>query len=745
MAIFRGPGGSGDATTDSTTQALAATQAAADALASKNAAAASAISASDSATSATNSATTATTQAGIATTKAGEAAASASTASTQASNASASASTATTQASNASTSASNAAASAASASTNVDNAFNAITATATTLSPGASATSSFNTSTKVLTLGVPTGATGSQGVAGATGATGATGPAGATGPGVVVGGTTNQVLAKASATNYDTTWKDVTGTGSVVLNSNPTFATDVTVNGLTVGKGIGTNTYNVAFGSNSLSANTTGINNTALGSESLVLNTSGNINTAVGAASLYSNTTGNYNLALGADTLSSNTTGHSNTATGTQSLVFNETGSFNTALGHFSLYENTASNNTAVGYSALRNNTTATNNTALGNLALTLNTTGDDNTAIGNNALRYNNSSTKNVAVGSNAVSSSYITSGNINNVGIGYSALSSIGSNVATLTNLVGGSGYEDAYDGSTVSLVYQSGTPMIAGGTFPTVSINISGGVITNATLSTNGFGFVDTTTVFTVDNASLGGVGSGFSIQIASLASANNNTALGYNAGNTNLVGSNNVYIGSGAVGTGTNQVVIGAGANAGTQDNSVQIGNTSITQTNITGLRATGAINIVGSSSETSPFNFGTSQRTNEIIIGGNAISSATSGAITLGRSTGNQTVNIANGASASGRTKTVNIGTNGASGSTTVINIGTAYTTSNPTITTLNGLIKQQTYTVVNLPAGTSGSRAFVTNALAPSFGAAVVGGGAVGVPVYHDGTSWKVG
>ena len=529
---------------------------------------------------------------------------------------------------------------------------------------------------------------------------------------------------------------------TAVTNPNPT---DITVNGLTVGKGIGTNTYNVAFGSNVLSANTTGINNTGIGSDALVLNTTGNVNTAIGTGALYSNTTGNYNLALGSDTLASNTTGASNTATGTQSLVFNETGSFNTALGHFSLYENTASNNTAVGYSALRANTIATNNTALGNLALTLNTTGDDNTAVGNNALRYNKSSTKNVAVGSNAVSSPYITSENINNVGIGYSALSSIGSNVATLINLVGGSGYDDAYDGSTVSLVYQSGTPMVAGGTFPTVSINISGGVITNATLSTNGFGFLDTTTVFTINNAGIGGIGSGFSIQIGSLNSANNNTALGYNAGNTNLIGSNSVYIGSGAVGTGTNQIVIGANVNGGSTNNTVTIGDANIVTTNIRGISAIGAINISGSSTETNPFNFGTLQRTNEIIIGGNAISAATSGAITLGRSTGSQTVNIANGASASGRTKTVNIGTSGASGSTTVINIGTAYTSSTPTITTLNGLIKQQTYTVANLPTGTSGSRSFVTNALAPSFGAAVVGGGAVGVPVYHDGTSWKVG
>lgn len=52
------------------------------------------------------------------------------------------------------------------------------------------------------------------------------------------------------------------------------------------------------------------------------------------------------------------------------------------------------------------------------------------------------------------------------------------------------------------------------------------------------------------------------------------------------------------------------------------------------------------------------------------------------------------------------------------------------------------------YTVATLPsAATSGkgARSFVTDALAPTFGATVVTGGAIAVPVYSDGTNWKVG
>jgi hypothetical protein len=52
------------------------------------------------------------------------------------------------------------------------------------------------------------------------------------------------------------------------------------------------------------------------------------------------------------------------------------------------------------------------------------------------------------------------------------------------------------------------------------------------------------------------------------------------------------------------------------------------------------------------------------------------------------------------------------------------------------------------YTVATLPsAATSGvgARSFVTNALTPVFGSAVVGGGAVATPVYSNGTNWIVG
>jgi hypothetical protein len=50
--------------------------------------------------------------------------------------------------------------------------------------------------------------------------------------------------------------------------------------------------------------------------------------------------------------------------------------------------------------------------------------------------------------------------------------------------------------------------------------------------------------------------------------------------------------------------------------------------------------------------------------------------------------------------------------------------------------------------VADLPSASVagiGSRAFVTNSSVSTFGSTVAGGGSTKVPVYSDGTNWKVG
>ena len=69
-----------------------------------------------------------------------------------------------------------------------------VTATATTLATGEPATASFDVDTKVLTVGVPVGATGADGDAGL---------------GLPIGGLTGQVLTKSSATDYHTGWANL--------------------------------------------------------------------------------------------------------------------------------------------------------------------------------------------------------------------------------------------------------------------------------------------------------------------------------------------------------------------------------------------------------------------------------------------------------------------------------------------------------------------------------------------------------
>ena len=53
-----------------------------------------------------------------------------------------------------------------------------------------------------------------------------------------------------------------------------------------------------------------------------------------------------------------------------------------------------------------------------------------------------------------------------------------------------------------------------------------------------------------------------------------------------------------------------------------------------------------------------------------------------------------------------------------------------------------GVIKTSGYTVTTLPAGAVGQRAYVTDALAPTYLGALVAGGAVIAPVFHNGTAW---
>ena len=182
-----------------------------------------------------------------------------------------------------------------------------------------------------------------------------------------------------------------TFSGTTIFNSN------ITVSGLTIGLGGGTDNTNAAFGNGALTSNTVGLNNTAIGNAALTLNT------------------GSYNTAIGSQVLPINTTGTNNTAMGYGALYNNVSGSSNSAIGDGALFYNTGSNNIAVGSGANDKNTTGNDNTAIGFNALQPNTTGSKNTAIGSGSRVATAALTNATAIGfgANVAASNTIQLGN--------------------------------------------------------------------------------------------------------------------------------------------------------------------------------------------------------------------------------------------------------------------------------------------------------------------------------------------
>jgi hypothetical protein len=409
------------------------------------------------------------------------------------------------------------------------------------------------------------GADGANGLPGTTSATGltgilpvvngGTGAATLTANGVLLGNGTSALQAVAPGATGNvlvsdgTTWTSAAGGGgggggfvdlttAQSIAGAKTFSADLTVNSLTLGMGGGSIASNTATGFNALTANTGGNENTANGFNALTANTTGSYNTASGSFALTANTTGYDNTATGAWALIENTSGGNNTETGSEALRENTEGSGNTATGYTALKENTTGDdNTATGYAALRENTTGGANTATGYVALIANTTGDDNTATGYAALSENTEGDDNTATGYAALKEN--TTGD-DNTAIGSAALES---------NTTGD------YNTATGS-----------------------------AALGSNTTG--DENTAIGYDALGSNTTGSG-------------NTAFGQNAGYSNTSGDDNTFIGNGANFDDddsdpiNNSTAIGAGALVGA-DNTIQLGNGSVTKVKSSGRLTTGTV-------------------------------------------------------------------------------------------------------------------------------------------------------
>jgi uncharacterized protein (TIGR02145 family) len=376
--------------------------------------------------------------------------------------------------------------------------------------------------------------------------------------------------ATSTALYYNTTTKEVTS-GTAASGGVPyTGATqavdlgayDLKVNGLTIGRGGG---------------NVDG--NTANGSMSLYSNSSGNSNTAYGYASLYSNTTGSSNIANGNQSLYFNTTGSNNTAIGNASLNSNIEGVDNTANGFGALYKNTGSNNTASGSRSLYSNTTGGSNTALGYFTGITNTTGTQNTLIGYSADVSSTNLSNATALGNQAI----VTASNTIQLGN------------ADVTNVI------------TSGSVTANGVKIGRGA--GNVSTNTAVG---NGALETNATGGFNTS----VGSDALKMNTGSYNIAVGSNALKNNaggdsNTAMGFGSNASHTSGSNNASFGTSALAsnTGSGNTAIGAIADVyagisnatavgfqalATANNTIQLGNTSVTKVITSGTLTAGAV-------------------------------------------------------------------------------------------------------------------------------------------------------
>jgi len=251
--------------------------------------------------------------------------------------------------------------------------------------------------------------------------------------------------------------------------------------------------------------------------------------------------------------------------------------------------------NTAVGYAALAANTTGAYNSAFGFQALFSNTTGNYNHALGFQVLAANTTGNSNHAFGQATLMNNVTGS---DNIAMGTSAL------------------YRNTSGGSNIAL----GTQAL--GNSLTGSNNVAMGT---QTLFSNSTGYNNT--------------GIGYqSLYINTTGS--NNSAIGNNSLSTNTTGSNNTAIGNSAdVATNnlSNATAIGNGAIVAAS-NSIQLGNTSVTNVKTSGTLTAGAVtypNVQGTSGQVlSTTGSGTLIWSNPITLTTNG----TSGAATLSGNT-----------------------------------------------------------------------------------------------------------
>ena len=203
-------------------------------------------------------------------------------------------------------------------------------------------------------------------------------------------------------------------------------------------------------------------------------------------------------------------------------------GSYNNFIGFEAGKNNTGAGNVTLGYHSLLSNTTGNYNTAIGTWSLQANIGGVQNTAIGYQALKNNTTGQKNTGLGMDSLRSNI--SGD-SNTSVGYLSMQS------------NTTGNRNTALGNSALTTNTQGIYNIAIG-FESLSLNTTGDY-----------------------NTALGNE------SLKSNTTGDYNTALGYNARGNSVNATNQIIIGYNAIGSG---------------DNTVTIGNTSITATHLKGI-------------------------------------------------------------------------------------------------------------------------------------------------------------
>lgn len=335
---------------------------------------------------------------------------------------------------------------------------------------------------------------------------------------------------------------------NVAVAGSTTFATDISVNTLTVGRGSGNITTNTALGIGALSGNVSG---------------SGNV--AVGWGSLQSNDSGGNNVAIGQRALGTIVDSSTLTAVGDQAFRNLSGGSASVALGYMAgryydtgndLLEN-SSNSVYIGYESRAASDGTNNEIVIGASAVGQ---GSNSTTIGTSATTLTRLfGTVWSNGGISAAGSTFSGDLNVNTLTVGLGG-GSVYNNTAVGVNALGNPS-NTGYDNTAIG--------------FEVLRDNDTGG--SNTALGTASL----TVLVSGSQNTAIG------MASLASITASSQNTALGFEAGRyagtstTELTSaSNGIYIGymaRGSTNGRTNEIVIGADA-VGMGSNTAVIGAT-----------------------------------------------------------------------------------------------------------------------------------------------------------------------